>query len=592
MPIFKFRRFWRRRKNQAEGIREHAGEQFERNFLGRLNKFKLVRRFMLGWLLLFILIGGCVIAQINALRDYYQNLAPVPGGIYSVGIEGSFTTANPLYAVSEVDTSVSRLLFASLLTYDSHNQLAGDLADKWSVDDSGTVYTVHLRPNLTWQDGQPLTADDIVFTYKTIQDPDANSPLMQSWQGVKVASLDKSTVAFTLPNPLSSFPYSLTNGIVPKHILGSLNVVDLRSASFNTANPIGAGPFRWGSLGVGGADQNTAEEEISLLPFKQYWTGAPKLSELNIHAYSNRDTMIKAYLDKTVTALVGLDSVPTNIAKDSSAQLYNLPLTAAVMVFFKTTNPILQDPKVRQALVAGANRSAIINALGYRAISVSEPLLYGQLGYDSKFAQQTNQINQAKSLLDAAGWQVGANGMRSKDGQTLTFTLYATNSPEYTLVAKLLQSQWKAIGADVRVQLQQPADFQGTLSEHAYDAVLYGISIGVDPDVFVYWDSSQADIRSINRLNFSEYKSVVADEALEAGRTRLNEQLRIIKYRAFLQAWQQDAPALGLYQPRFLLISHTPIYGLETTQINTDADRYNNIQDWMIHTGWVTNNKP
>jgi hypothetical protein len=95
-------------------------------------------------------------------------------------------------------------------------------------------------------------------------------------------------------------------------------------------------------------------------------------------------------------------------------------------------------------------------------------------------------------------------------------------------------------------------------------------------------------VRSSNRLNFSEYASPAADAALEAGRTRLNNQLRAIKYRAFLQAWQKDTPALGLYQPRLLYVSHIPVYGLEEHQINADADRFDNVSSWMIHVGWVT----
>jgi hypothetical protein len=130
--------------------------------------------------------------------------------------------------------------------------------------------------------------------------------------------------------------------------------------------------------------------------------------------------------------------------------------------------------------------------------------------------------------------------------------------------------------------------FQNTLSLHAYDALLYGASIGVDPDVFAYWDGSQADIRSASRLNFSEYNSPAANLSLEAGRTRLDTALRVIKYRSFLEAWQSDAPALGLYQPRYLYISHVQVYGLGTNEINTDADRFTNVQNWMVHVGWVT----
>jgi hypothetical protein len=110
----------------------------------------------------------------------------------------------------------------------------------------------------------------------------------------------------------------------------------------------------------------------------------------------------------------------------------------------------------------------------------------------------------------------------------------------------------------------------------------------VDPDVFVYCDSSQTDPRSA-RLNLSDYQSSTADTSLEAGRTRLDPSLRIIKYKPFLQAWQTDAPALGLYQPRFLYVVHEKVYGLTEHTLNSDINRFDNVQNWMVRTAKVTN---
>jgi peptide/nickel transport system substrate-binding protein len=111
---------------------------------------------------------------------------------------------------------------------------------------------------------------------------------------------------------------------------------------------------------------------------------------------------------------------------------------------------------------------------------------------------------------------------------------------------------------------------------------LYGVSVGVDPDVYVYWHSSQADALSPVRLNLSEYKSSQADASLEAGRTRLDPALRTEKYKPFLQAWQADAPALGMYQPRFLYITHGQVFGLSQHAVNSDADRFTNVQNWEV----------
>jgi peptide/nickel transport system substrate-binding protein len=157
------------------------------------------------------------------------------------------------------------------------------------------------------------------------------------------------------------------------------------------------------------------------------------------------------------------------------------------------------------------------------------------------------------------------------------------------MVTAQLKEQWLKLGAEVKVSLRDDNSFHAALVNHDYDAVVYGITIGADPDVFVYWDSSQNDIRAANRLNLSEYDSDAADSGLEAGRTRTGEALRRIKYEGFLKAWQQDAPALGLYQPRFLYVSRNPIYGLDQLILNAAPERYNNVSNWMIRTAEVTN---
>ena len=139
----------------------------------------------------------------------------------------------------------------------------------------------------------------------------------------------------------------------------------------------------------------------------------------------------------------------------------------------------------------------------------------------------------------------------------------------------------------MQAALQQTTDFQSSVETHAYSALLYTISIGPDPDVYAYWSSTQADPRSSNRLNFSEYKSTVADVALEGGRTRQDPTVRALKYKPFLKAWQEDAPAIALYQPKILYISRGFVQGLDEHSINTDADRYYSVTNWAVKIGQI-----
>ena len=581
----RLRRQFRHGQTQVSDIGAYTEAGLERHLFRRLGSLNKVWRFITIWLLLVVVLIGGMIVQIARLGHYYQTLQPVPGGIYSEGIAGSFTNANPLFATSEVDTAVSRLVFAGLLTYDNNNQLKGDLAKSWEVDATRTLYTVHLRPNLTWQDGSHLTADDVVFTFKAIQNPDAQSPLAASWQGVTIAKKDADTVTFKLSNPLAAFPYSLTTGIVPATKFEGTAAASWRSLDFNSLHPVGAGPFMWDALQVKGDNRDDRQVLISLKPFGGYALGKPKLSTFVVHSFTDEKVLTETFDDHQLSAMV----VPESYRPDDEARnQYDFGLTAANMVFFNTSSGVLTDVQLRRALVQGTNVAGIQRGLDYPTRPVREPLLKGQIGYDPTVKQLSYDIKAAQAALDKAGWLVGKQGIRYKDAKPLTINLVASGSHEHRQVLKTLRADWQKLGVKLEAPDYNTEDFQNALSSHNYNAILYGISIGVDPDVYVYWHSTQTDPRS-TRLNLSLYKSPAADAALEAGRTRLDPVLRTIKYKPFLQTWQQDAPAIGLYQPRFRYLTHEKVYGLDAKVLNNGTDRLNNVQNWRVLTKEVTN---
>ncbi|HMH31122.1 MAG TPA: ABC transporter substrate-binding protein, partial [Methylomirabilota bacterium] len=375
-----------------------------------------------------------------------------------------------------------------------------------------------------------------------------------------------------------------------KHLLDKIPPADLRSADFNTVHPVGAGPFAWQAVAVkGDSDPRHAQQQIALKAFADYQGGQPKLQKFIVHVYADEAELTKAFESNQLTAAEGLNSIPPELVNNDGVQQHNLPLRAANMVFFKTTSGVLADQAVRQALVRSANVPSIVAKLGYPARLVREPILLGQVAYDKSLAQPGFDLNAAKTLLDNAGWTASKEGVRSKAGQPLAFVLTAPDTQEARFVAKQLQAQWRGLGAKVTVLFLRTSDFQNALTYHSYDAILNGISIGDDPDVFVYWDSSQADIRSANRLNLSEYKNPTADSSLEAGRTRSEPKLRVIKYKPFLEEWQKDAPALGLYQPRVIYLTNGFVNGLSDQPINTATDRFDNVQNWQIREAKVTN---
>lgn len=559
-----------------------AEEQLDQLVVRRLDRLVNARRFVFSWLLLLALLGGGVVYQLSALGSQYKVFKATSGGTYNEGIIGSFTNSNPLYATGPVDGAVSRLLFAGLLKHDQSNKLVGDLAESYKVDAKGSTYTVVLRKDLRWHDGKPLTSEDVVYTYRTIQNPDAKSPLMSSWQGVQINATDSRTIQFVLPNSLSAFPFSLTNGIVPKHLLAKLPVSQLRSAQFNTDKPVGSGPFVWSAIEVTGQTSDDRQERIALLANKDYYDGSPKLDRFEIKTFRNEDAMRDSFARKELTAMSGLDMVPDLLQASPKLQEHNTPLTSQAMVFFKNSHEVLKDPKIRQALVYSTDQNDLLRNMPYPVLASRQPLLPFHVGYNSSLNQLAFDAAAANKLLDEAGWVKSGNGIRAKAEQPLTFRLFAQNSGEYAYVSQKLQKDWRRVGIDVQVLLQDDIDLRSTVANHNYDALLYAISLGNDADVLPYWYSTQADATAANRVNFSEYKSTAADKALEAGRTRSDAQIRAIKYKPFLEAWRTDAPAIALYQPRYLYLTEGEVDGLNLTMMNSSNDRYANVYNWMI----------
>lgn len=579
----KMRRKLRAKRRQIEDAALQTDDSINRLVFRRFEHLYQVRRFVAAWVLLTFFIGFGSIWQVRGLDKYYLEALPSNGGVYREGVLGSFTNASPLFAVTNVDVAVSRLVFSGLFKVSPAGELEPDLATSYSVDERGLVYTVSLRTDVIWHDGQKMSADDVVFTYDTIKNSDVNSPLNSSWQDVRVDKVDDYTVTFTLPNVLSSFRYSLTNGIVPKHILKSVDAGDLRSSLFNTVNPIGTGPFAYEKVEVIGVDPDRRQEKLTFSANKQYYKGDVSLDGIVIRTYRDEESLIKDFDDRLITSMVGLNSLPDNLPEEITIQSYDTPLRSSVMVFFNTSGPTLADQKVREALIKASNTHELRGSLPYQLVESDGPFLKSHFSYNQAKTQYTTDTEAAKKLLDDAGWTLKDDGYRYKNDQKLTLRIVSQSIAEYSAIIQKMQEQWRQVGVALEATLQPEENVQSTvIATHNYEVLLYGIAIGPDPDVFAFWHSSQSDPSLRTRLNLSEYKSQKADEALESGRTRSDENLRRVKYEPFLDAWRSDVPAIALYQPRFLFISRGALENYPKGQFNGPSDRFYSVDRWQV----------
>jgi len=563
--------------SRAVNFQAQSTRHVTRYVTKRTERIVGVRRFIAGWLFLAFFLCIATIGALVQVSRLARVDTAVSGGTYTEGVVGSINNLNPLFTAGSIDESSAKLLFNGLLRYDTNGVLVPDVATDWQVDDSRKVYIVNLRKDVRWHDGQPLTAQDVVYTIGAIQDTETRSTLYANWQGVKASAPSDFQVRLELTAPTASFPTSLTLPILPKHILGDVPANKLRTVSFNTS-PIGTGPFVFSAL----RNEGSKEQQVELKKNVAYYRGTPKLDRFVIHTFEDDESLARALENREITAAVDLKSETIeNFSKDTSIRPVDIPLNSGVFAFFKTTSPILSDTNVRTALAESVDRQAILQLFKARYAPLKTPLLPSQLGYDATYAQQTNLADAAQKL-DEAGWVKQPSGVRAKDGQPLEIGLTTANSAQYSALESVLQQQWASIGVTIKPQLLAPEQLQQTaLSAHAYDILLYGISIGYDPDVYAYWHSSQA---RVGGLNFSEWKSSRADSSLEVARTRLDPVLRTARYKTFLDEWRKSSPAVALYQPRTNYAYHQNAVGFKEFPATSAAERLTNVEDWMVNT--------
>ncbi len=565
--------------SKAIELQSSSSKHLTKYVAKRSSRIHAVRRFTIGWLVLAV--GLCATTSYAAwnLHAKSKTSAPDNGGTYVEGMTGKINNLNPLFSNGTIDGAASKLLFNGLLRYDEREQYVADLAESWKVGKDNKTYTLTLRRDVTWHDGEPFTARDVLYTIKTIQTPAARSQFFASWQGVKASAKDDYQVTFELASPFAPFVDAMTVPILPAHVLEDVEPANLRSATFSNS-PIGTGPFKMQILRTTNKGQ-----QLELEANDTYFKTTPRVDRFVLAAYAREEELLKDLKNREITSAVDLSSDSVNsLSENTQVRTAQMPLNNGVFAFFKTTNKPLNDANLRKALVLATDRAPFLDIFQTRYQPLKSAILPHQLGYSSSFNQKTD-LKAAAKALDQAGWKL-QDGVRKKGSQTLEFNLVTVDSAEYSKVASELQRQWKELGVVLKPRMLNQEQLEQTaLSAHDYDILLYGISIGSDPDVYAYWHSSQA---RPGGLNFSEWKSPRADLNLEIGRTRLDPILRKARYQDFSDEWQKSAPAVALYRPRLSYSYHQNAQGFSIFSLNTSANRLTNVEHWTAATRSVT----
>ncbi|OGB87289.1 hypothetical protein A3H38_05580 [candidate division WOR-1 bacterium RIFCSPLOWO2_02_FULL_46_20] len=455
-----------------------------------------------------------------------------PEGKLILSLGGEISVLNPILSTDTASSAVEGTIFTGMTKINEKLEVIPDLAKSWEVSKDGKLWTFYLRQDVKWHDGRPFTAHDVVFTFNAILNPKVNSVRRSDYiingQEIKFRVLDNYTVQAILPEPFAPFLSRSGMSVIPKHILQNQ---DINTAKFNRS-PIGTGPFRFKEWVTG--------DHVAVVRNANYYLGQPKLS----------DILFKVIPDAN-TQLVALEAGEIDESGIPPKDYSRLKAAAGINVFeydslvytylgFNLGNPKFADRRVRQALAYATNKEQLVKlifkGLASAAYAPSAPISWAYSDDVPKFAYDPEK---AKQLLKEAGVE------------DLEFTILLNNgNKERENAAIIIQQQYKKVGVKVNLRVMEWSALlkivNAPKAPKDFEAILMGWSLGLDPDSYSIWHSSQ----SPRGFNFIGYNNPEVDRLLELGRTTMEKTGRKTIYAKLWKEIATDQPYIFLWYPK------------------------------------------
>lgn len=598
-------------------------------------------------------------------------IAPSIGGLMREGAIGQPRFINPIYAESnDVDRDLVALLFSGLMKYDEKGKIVYDLATHYEIKEGGKIYELEITKSARFHDGTQLDAKDVVFTIKTIQNPDFKSPLLVKWTGVEVEKINDHRIRFTLQNAYPAFLENLTVKILPAHIWEKILPQNFPLSNYNF-NPIGSGPYVFKNISK---NNEGFVQNILLERNDQYYSITPKIAQIKISFYKNEDDLINnvsaGFLDTFSV------SSPKNYALFQNFQKNSFILPRYFSLFFNPQeNKHLQTKEIREALSLSIDKNEIKNNIlfGEGAI-VDSPFLPEIYNFENSEKKEFNP-QKAKELLIKSGFQekdgritlinreqkmtftknldfgskgqdvenlqkclamfegvypekeiTGVFGLKTKaavinfqnkypdeilkpaglksgNGKVgkatreklnkvcvmspetaipFVVTITTADDPLLVEVARNIQNQWQKIGIETKISVYDISEIkQYVIKDRKYEILLFGQILGIIPDPFSFWHSSQ---KSYPGLNLSNYQNKNLDKILEEIKTSADQKSVDILFKNAQKILMEDSPAIFLCNPYYVYFSSDKIKGISSGLIADPSKRFSNIQNWHINT--------
>ena len=569
------------------------------------------RAVVVALVLVLVVLGGIVaLPRQAATRSSEQPAAEVtmpPPVVYREGVVGVPESITPVTARSRAERTLVGLVFSGLVRLGPGTTYQPDLASSWSSDETGKTWTFTIRDDAVWHDGEPVTADDVVYTVEALKSPEAAGAGAAAWADVTVEAVDARTVRLTLGTPIGGVLAAATQPLLPAHLLGNVPLADLATSDFARL-PVGSGPFAITDLddqratlvpasGVmapvvedPAASGDAAPSMDSLAtPFPRPSASLPSpyLDEIEVRFYDDQAALAEGLRSGEVDAASGLSgALLGELAEEEGIDRLAYPTTtlSTVLLNVRPAHKELRDPKVRAAMLAAIDRDALVSeVLGGSATRADGLVPPTSWAYDSaSVGSVKHDPKAAAKAMQAAGWSKKGGEWVAPGGKGAykleLLTVSPETNPRLASVAAFVQASWKAFGFDVRLVEVQAPDLATRLRSGEFTAAVVDIAEGLEPDLYPLLATSQ--VRA-SGSNLAGYQDPALDPLLEAARKPGTPEERAAAWKALLADLAGKQPLLPLAWNDDVTLARG-LDGVTPRLIADTGDRYWDVLAWRL----------
>jgi len=458
-----------------------------------------------------------------------------PNGQLTFTLGGEVSILNPILSTDTSSSSVEGPIFNGLTKINEKLEIIPNLAKSWKVSSDGKTWTFNLRDDVLWHDGKPFTAHDVKFTFDTILNPKVNSVRRSSYiidgKPIGFGVKNKYTIQAILPKPFAPFLSRIGIGILPKHLLAGK---DINTAEFNR-KPIGTGPFKFAEWKKG--------HYARLIRNDKYFGTKPLLKEIIYKVIPNENASLIA-LEAGEVDEAGIPFKDYSRMKSTKGlNVYEYDGLIYTYLGFNIKHPIFKNRNVRRALAYATNKKQLVGLVlrghGTPAYAPEAPISWAYSEDVQKFPYNPTL---AKAMLKKAGYEKG-----------FEFTvLLNQGNKNREKAAIILQQQYKKVGVKMNIRVMEWSAMLKIVNAPKgpkdFDAVLMGWSLGLDPDQFSIWHSTQYP----RGFNFIGYHNKEVDRLSEKGRVTMDRKTRKLVYAKLNRIISEDQPYIFLWYPKVI----------------------------------------